>query len=252
MATYLNQIINKYHIAGDIDFITHYNVISPLESEIKEWAGYNLNKTFLSGSRAKGTAINLSSDFDLFISLNSSCNNTLKEIYLSLYDYMLQKGYNVRKQNVSLGLEFKGHSIDLVPSKKHLGHTNYHSLYKNKTDTWTQTNVEQHIRLIRESGRTNEIILLKIWRRLHDLDFPSMYLELFVINKLKYHSTQDIENNFWYLLGELAGDFKSLRIIDPSNTNNVISNDLTESDKNKISLKAKESRTKKFWSDIVW
>ena len=47
---------------------------------IKEWAGDCLNDIQISGSRAKGTAINISSDLDLFVSLKSTTNNTLKEI----------------------------------------------------------------------------------------------------------------------------------------------------------------------------
>jgi tRNA nucleotidyltransferase (CCA-adding enzyme) len=90
---------------------------------IKEWAGDCLNDIQISGSRAKakGTAINISSDLDLFVSLKSTTNNTLKEIYDSLFSYISSsKGINCRKQNVSIGINYGGHSIDLVPGKKHV------------------------------------------------------------------------------------------------------------------------------------
>ncbi|WP_227872367.1 nucleotidyltransferase domain-containing protein [Paenibacillus albus] len=73
---------------------------------MKRWAGSALVEIYLSGSRAKGTAITLSSDFDLFISL--------------------------------------------------------------KVDDTV----------------TDEIVLLKVWRKLHRLIFPSIYLELTVIDTL--------------------------------------------------------------------
>ncbi|MFJ6267035.1 nucleotidyltransferase [Lysinibacillus xylanilyticus] len=252
VGVYLNQIINRYHLPEEIDVFTRYFVVGTIEEELKNWAGLDLNKIFLSGSRSKGTAIKISSDLDLFISLKSDCTTTLKGIYNSLFEYMKQKGYDVRKQNVSIGLKYKDLSIDLVPSKKHLGHTNYHNLYKNKTDSWTQTNVEQHIKLIKESGRTKEIVLLKIWRKLHGLEFPSMYLELFTLEALKHKPKNDLANNFWFLLLELTTNFKSKRIVDPSNSNNIISNDLTESEKNQIVAKAIESTRKDDWKYIIW
>ncbi len=250
--TYLNKIINKYHLPGEIDALTKYYVVGTIENELESWAGYDLNKIFLSGSRSKGTAIKISSDLDLFISLNSNCTVTLGGIYNSLYNHMKSKGYDVRKQNVSIGLKYNDLSIDLVPSKKHSGNTNFHNLYKNKTNTWTQTNVERHIKLIKESGRTKEIILLKIWRKLHGLDFPSMYLELFTLEALKHKSKNDLTNNFWFLLNELTTNFKSKRIVDPSNTGNIISNDLTESEKNQIVNKAIECTKKGYWEEIIW
>jgi predicted nucleotidyltransferase len=249
---YLNQIVSKYHIKEDIDAYTKHFIINPIEEELRQWAGYNLNKIFLSGSRSKGTAINISSDLDLFISFNSTCSQTLKEIYNSLFTHMRLRDLDVRKQNVSIGLNYKGFSIDLVPSKKHYGHTNFHSLFKNKSDSWTQTNVEQHINLIKNSGRLNEIILIKVWRKLHGLDFPSMYLELFTIDALKYKSKNELSNNFWFLLNELTRSFKSKRIVDPSNSNNIISNDLKESEKYKIVNKARECIGKEYWSEIIW
>lgn len=249
---YVSKIVNKYQIQAGIDTRTQINVINPLKKLISQWAGDCLNDIYLSGSRAKGTAINLSSDLDLFISLKSTTDNSLNEIYDSLYSYFYRAGHNVRKQNVSIGVEFAGKQVDLVPAKKRAGNTNYHSLYISKRKTWTQTNVIEHINTINKSGRISEIVLLKVWRKLHQLDFPSIYLELTVLEALKGRSKNNLANNFLTILEYLRDEFVEKKIVDPANTNNIISEDLYRYEKESIQKKARTSRSQKYWEDIIW
>ncbi|MDD3041003.1 hypothetical protein [Bacteroides sp.] len=249
---YVRKIISKYRVPSEVDSQTQYYVVNPLGEMIKAWAGDCLNDIQISGSRAKGTAINISSDLDLFISLKSTTNNTLKEIYDSLYNYISNKGISCRKQNVSIGINYGGHSIDLVPGKKHSGNTNDHSLYRNKKNTWTQTNIHKHITQVKNSGRLEEIILLKTWRKLHNLDFPSIYLELVAIEALTYKNKNQPATNFLSILDYLKDSFVDKTIMDPANTNNVISDDLYKYEKENIAKKAKESRNQEYWEKIIW
>lgn len=249
---YVLNIVNKYNIKSSVDLWTQNNVINPLVQLISNWAGEYLNDVYLSGSRAKGTAIYLSSDLDLFISLKSTTDKTLNEIYDSLYSYFNYKGYKVRKQNVSIGVNIAGKQVDLVPAKKRPGNTNYHSLYISKRNTWTQTNVIEHINKVINSDRLSEIILLKTWRHLHKLEFPSIYLELTVIEALKGKNRNNPSNNFLSLLEYLGAEFVDKKIIDPANSNNIISEDLYKYEKQVIQEKARESRSQKYWRDILW
>ncbi|MFL0267909.1 nucleotidyltransferase domain-containing protein [Candidatus Clostridium radicumherbarum] len=249
---YVSSIISKYKVKDEIDALTQLFVIYPLEKIIRNWASTWLDEIKISGSRAKGTAINLSSDLDLFISLKSSNPFTLKQIYNSLYDAIIKEGISARKQNVSIGINYQGHNIDLVPASRHSGNTNYHSLYKSKADSWTQTNIDKHINLVKDSGRRDEIIALKIWRKLHGLDFPSIYLELTVLEALYYKNKNQLGFNFLTILEYLQNEFVEKRIVDPSNTNNVISDDLYKYEKQAIAAKAMESRSAKAWEEIIW
>lgn len=249
---YLVSIVNKYHVTGNVDAMTKLLVVDPLVKIINEWAGTQLNDISYSGSRAKGTAINLSSDIDLFISLKSDTTNTLREIYTSLYNKVIANKITARKQNVSIGVTYGGHSIDLVPGKKQAGNTNDHSLYRSKVDTWTKTNINSHINLVKNSGRLTEIIALKIWRKLHRLEFPSIYLELTVLEALYNKNKNQPANNFMTILEYLRDPFVDKVIIDPSNSNNTISDDLYKYEKEAIAKKAKESRNAKNWGDIIW
>lgn len=249
---YIMSVFRKYHIQKDMDLLTKWFVIDPLQEAIKQWAGTCLNGLEFSGSRAKGTATTLSSDFDLFISLKHDTDNTLKEIYESLYSFLVQKGYKARKQNVSIGVRYWETDVDLVPAKKRAGNTNDHSLYISKRDTWTQTNVIEHINKVKNSGRIIEIVLLKVWRKLHGLDFPSIYLELTVIEALKGKSKSDPANNFLSLLDYLRDEFVDKNVIDPANSNNIISDDLYKYEREAIRKKAIESRSQRYWGNIIW
>jgi hypothetical protein len=193
-----------------------------------------------------------STDVDLFISLDPQTTGTLKSIYDSLYSNLAQNGYGPRRQNVSIGLTYSSLLVDLIPARKQPGHTNDHSLYRNRAQTWTQTNVQTHIDLIKQSGRLDEIRAVKIWRNLNRLEFPSFYLELTVLGALYGRGRNQPATNVWLVLEYLRDKFASARVVDPANTNNVISDDLNSEEKEAIANAAKNSCTKQYWNEIIW
>ena len=203
---YLNKILKQYE-ARDIQ--SHKTSIIQLGNMLKTWASSCYVSTLVSGSRSKGTAISLASDVDLLVSLTSKCNDNnggLKGCYDSLF-LRLRAHYPARKQNVSVRIELEGLEIDVTPARKQNGNTNYHNLYVSKTDSWTQTNIQKHIDDVKQSGRIKEIKILKIWRELHQIDFPSIYLEYLLIDNIllnKSKSEDSFGNNIWYVFNELA------------------------------------------------
>lgn len=245
---YLNQIITKYLINAE----GAKAIVNAIYPTIKSWANEYLMGAIYSGSMAKGTAISLASDADVFISLSSNTQEPLADIYTTLFNALSQAGYQVRKQNVSIGVSSGGYKIDLVPGKRQSQYGYDHSLYKNKANTWTKTNVKAHVSHVINSNRINEIKLTKIWRELNKLDFPSFYLELVVIDCMSGRSYSDMSGNFWEVLGFLESDFVNKRYSDPANINNIISDDLSISERQLIQRAAQIARTKKLWEQIVW
>ncbi len=255
---YLLQILKKYQKR---DLLNHCDAISQLKNTLQTWASSCFIEIIDSGSRAKGTAISLASDVDYLVSLKSDCNENiggLRSIYDSLYSKLSSNYQNVRRQNVSVRINLSGLEVDITPARKHTGNTNDHWLYVSKLDTWKQTNIQKHIKDISQSGRVNEIKLLKIWRELNKLDFPSIYLEYLVIDNILLNKSKEVEdlgNNVWYALNELAknnGNPLSARIVDPANSNNTLSDLLNQTEKNKIISAAKTASLKSNWNQIVW
>jgi hypothetical protein len=194
------------------------------------------------------------------ISLDSTCNENnggLKGIYDSLHEFLKGKYNPVRKQNVSFRIKFNGLEIDITPARKQTGNTNDHWLHLSKLNTWRQTNIQKHITDVSTSGRTNEIKILKIWRELNGLDFPSIYLEYLTINTLsgKSKDATSLADNVWHVINELKKDSGNPlfgRIVDPANTGNILSDLLTTTEKNAIISKAKIAGQAKRWDQIVY
>jgi hypothetical protein len=256
---YLIQILQKYQAR---DLINHSVALSQLKTNLQTWASSCFVEIKNSGSRAKGTAISLASDMDYLVSLTNGCNQShggLEYTFNELYQYLKNKGYqNVRKQNVSSRITLYGLEIDITPATKQPGNTNDHSIWKSKNNTWQKTNIQRHITDISQSGRTNEIKLLKIWRELNKLEFSSIYLEYLLINNILLNRSKDATNlgdNVWHALNELSkdsGNPLSARIVDPANSNNILSDLLNQAEKNKIINAAKIASGQSNWGQIVW
>lgn len=194
---------------------------------LRRWGGKYIVDVRPSGSFAKGTAVHSGTDIDIFISLTSSLNDALKSIYDTLFNALFQAGYAVRRQNVSIGITVDGWKVDVTPGRRQDQYGNYHSLWSNKTGSWLQTNINEHIRVVSGSGRIDEIRLVKIWRNRFALDWPSFYLELFVIDALKGARVGAVKDNVVTAFRAIDQSIATRRLIDPANTNNAVSTALT-------------------------
>jgi hypothetical protein len=227
------------------------NVQATIEPAIREWAGSSLVGVSPSGSFAKGTANHSGTDIDLFISLAQQTPSTLKEIYDTLFRKMTEKGYTPKRQNVSINVKVNGYSVDLVPAKRQDTHTDDHSLYRRKADTWTKTNVTEHINHVKQGARISQTRIVKLWRNQKGLDFPSFYLELTVINALSGQYSGTLSSNVWKLFEYLRDTFPNARVVDPANTNNIISDDLTAAEKGKVKASAEQALKATDWGRLV-
>ena len=226
-------------------------VQAQIEPVIKEWANVFLAGVSPSGSFAKGTANHTGTDIDLFISLVQRTPESLKQIYDTLFNKMTEKGYAPKRQNVSISVKVNGYRVDLVPGKRQDVYTHDHSLYRRKADTWTKTNVSQHINHVTQGGRINESRIIKLWRDQKGLDFPSFYLELTVITALSGQLYGTLSGNMWKVLEYLRDTFPVARVVDPANSNNIISDDLTAGEKLRIKAAAAQALKATDWSQIV-
>ena len=246
---YLRNVLAKY-VVNEANVKNEVNRLYPI---VQQWGGNLLLESIYSGSIAKGTAVSLSTDADVFLSLSSSTTGTLRQIYDSLASYFQSSGYSPIRQNVSIGVRSNSFKIDWVPGRRQSQYGYDHSLYKRKTGSWTKTNVKTHVSTVSGSNRIDEIRLTKIWRDLRKLDFPSFYLELAVIDTLRYAAYGDLASNFFRVLQFLAStEFPNSRYLDPSNTNNVVSDDLSYIEKVRVQNQASASASKSQWGQIVW
>lgn len=226
------------------------NVQTVIRPIIQEWAGAYLVNVSPSGSFAKGTANRSGTDIDLFISLSQDTPNTLKDIYNKLFSWMTEKGYNPKRQNVSINVKVNGYDVDLVPARRQDATTQDHSLYRRRADTWTKTNVARHIAYVSQSGRTQEARILKLWRNQKGIDFPSFYLELTVINALS-GARGTLPENVFTVFRYFRDTFPAARVTDPANTNNLLNDDLTAAERTLVKAAAERALAATDWNQIV-
>lgn len=214
-----------------------------LQPILSHWGNGHLRMVRPSGSFAKGTANRRGTDIDLFLSVSSDVPNSLEEIQSTLSNALIAAGYAPRQQNVSLGIRVGLYDVDLVPARLQPQGDENHSLYLSKKRSWTKTNVEQHIALVRATGFAGEMRLIKLWRDRHQLEFPSFYLELAVWRALSGAIPGNLATNMYYCFRYLAADFANARFLDPANLSNVISDDLSETQKLSIAVRARVALT---------
>ncbi len=223
-----------------------------LSKLLRYWANIYLAGIRPSGSFVKGTVIRGNTDLDIFVSLKRDTPGSLADLYDHLATFLAGNGLTTQLQNVSIRVSYLGFNVDIVPARRQHPVGNVHSLFSRKSGTWLQTNVDLHVQLIKNSPKKSVICLTKIWRQLRKLDFPSFYLELSVLEALKGKLPFPLTRNVVNVLAYLADDFKGRRIVDPANTNNVVSDELSGLEKLRIATAAKASLQAAYWSQIVW
>ena len=211
-----------------------------------------------SGSRAKGTAIKGKSDIDVFLAFSDPYGYfKLQEIYNLVYNELKRKYGTIRKQNVSIGLEYAGLDVDVVPARKvnSLDHSRQHDYYlwSNKKQNRMLTCIQKHINLVRFSGCIDEIIIAKVWREQKKIDFPSILLELFVIEALSGEENQlnSFEQKVLCLFRYIRDNIENKRVVDPGNSGNILSDELSTAEKRAIKNAAQKVLDATYWSEVV-
>jgi hypothetical protein len=149
-------------------------------------------------------------------------------------------------------VQYGNYSVDLVPGKKQTPFTTDHSIFVSRLDTWTKTNVGNHITYGVNSRRTDEICLLKRWRKLHNLEFPSFCLELAVVKALVGLHQGQLANNVFAALKFFSDSFSVAALPDPANASNIVAGELSSAEKQAIATVARNSIGKAYWSEIIW
>lgn len=247
---YAASIVEKYQVIADTGSPSHRAAdgVIPL---VKQWGKQYLQGITLSGAYAKGTAVGLASHVDLLVSLSPVPNMEMKQVFWSLFEYLTDQGLRPRTRNVSVQVERKGLLVDLIPAYKTKSSSG-NVLFNKKTGQAVETDVGQHVHLVANSGRQQEICAVKIWRERIGLDFPSWYLELSVIRALESERFGQLADNVIAVMRFLSSRLEKAVIRDPANGENVVSNDLPVEGKQAIAKAARAALYDENWKKIVW
>lgn len=243
---YLKNVLSKYDNNYPYD-IEREKIKSNLSSIIYDWfKGFNDGNNMKisieqSGSIAKGTAIKGKSDIDLFVSLRDEQNLvSIEEFHKEMYKYLKCIFGHIREQNVSIGIVYNGYDIDVVPAKMintdKIDKYQDHYLWQIKSHSKIQTNIREHINMVKNSNLKDIIMILKIWRECNNVEFPSVFIEQLCINELGMYCSSILSQKFYQMMSIIEDRIETIYLEDPSNSTNIISNTIEEIDKIKLKV----------------
>ncbi len=246
VSKYLTKTLNYYKDDNKLLLEKAEKVRKKLDYKFnKELANYpNLN-----GSITKDTSI-YGSDIDIQIPFKRDFGS-IENVYYTVSDFIFDefqdtKLVGIREQKHSIGLEFNiGNEIkriDVIPLRQIDNNSGDTYLYVNNTGffekpTYKKTNYLKQLKKMQFSTNEKKIIrLLKVWKVENNLKLKSIHIE-FLVKKAfeKKPIPYGIEKCLLETINFLAENIMLVKIIDPANTNNIISNSLTFKEKESIS-----------------
>lgn len=243
---YLQKVLNSNRMVHIGDLVEKYkDKRRGVKEALEEKYGCDIYNPINSGSFAKSTAINSKFDLDLAVPFKKSSFSTLEKMFDDIYEFLLDKHQSeatVRKQKVSIGLEFYADpdgdvvSLDIVPGRE-LNQDQYNddykiNLYVNsrygliEEKSHLLTNINAQIEHIKAKAPEREIIrLLKVWKTSNSEPYKSFLLELLTI---KAFQKESISGSLWeklksvlnYIEDNVTKDNFTLK--DPGNSGNNI------------------------------
>lgn len=270
---HLDCVISSHMMSKEEKLLNkHIEKRDDVKEGLEKEFGSNLYAPINSGSYPKNTAVNTKFDFDLVAPFKRNAfgsGGTLEQMYDSVYKFLYAKyhgkGAIVRRQKVSIGIEFDqdadGHivKIDVVPGRE-LNQDQYHK-DKNlnlfvfeeygklpKGSDYIKTNIQAQIdnirdRATREKDSIRKIIrLLKVWKIGKGTGPKSFFLELITI---KSFDSQKIEGALWDKLEKVLEYIRdnvtknSFSLPDPGNSGNDVAETLTTGERSTLSYDMK-------------
>lgn len=256
---YLQGVLESYKMKHVSDLMEKYiekrEVVK--DALIKKFKDQIASRAINSGSYAKHDAINTKFDLDICQPFKRNAFDTLVEMADAVFDYFNEEfedddlvAYATRKQRVSTGIMFviDGDEIqmDIVPGRELSADdyvdTHRLNLYVRpkllESASTTQTNIQKHIDLVKGKTAEKEIIrLLKIWKtNKNKKRVKSFFVELITIKA--FEKCSDVPTGIWekleMVLEYIRDNVQTIRLEDPANSNNVVSDTMTDSEKENL------------------
>lgn len=257
---HLGDVLASHKMSHVDDLLTKYKkkrekVKDALAEKYKDEI---VTRAINSGSYAKHDAVNIKYDLDLCQPFKRNSFDTLEDMADAVFNYFNDEyededfvKFKTRKQRVSTGITFvvDGDEIqmDIVPGRELIKddyiETNRLNLYVRpkllQEASSTQTNIQKHIDLIKgKSDERNVIRLLKIWKVKKSKNrVKSFLVELITIRA--FDNCSNIPTDQWgklkMVMEYIRDNIKTIRLEDPANSNNVVSDTMTGSEKNDFS-----------------
>ena len=250
--SYLQQVLDGQRVPAQAE-----NTLRSIRDKLEQVLRGNWKtgdpRFYYGGSFGKRTMIRESFDLDLVVYFPQTDQFTVREFYEGVEKRLKDNGYVTQRHNVAIRLPYKdGFHVDVVPGRAMDSDYKYANLYASEQDTTKKTSIKIHIDFVRAGGHQDIIKLMKLWRLRHGVPIGSFVLELAIAQALYNSRSTTLEDRMLEVLEYLRDSYSSARLVDPANSNNVVSDDVPRADKTATQEAARRSRQQQSWSSIVW
>ncbi len=170
-------------------------------------------------------------------------------MFWRLFEFLTDQNLHASTGEVAVRMPCKKLNVDLIPSYREGKSGNV--LFNKRSGEAVLTDLAQHVHLVGNSGRQQEICALKIWRERNRLEFPSFLLELATLRALENERFGQLAENIHCVLRYLGSKFEKAVIRDPANADNIVSRDLSEKAKKSIAKSARDAVYQENWEAIL-
>lgn len=259
---YLTKVLAAQTLAEDSDEL---KALQKRRAEVEQLLRTHFDESSptirYGGSKAKGTMIREAYDLDIICYLphnDTGAGETLEDIYNNARK-ALEEEYLVEPKASALRLKDRSPAsaaadfrIDVVPGRFTDGSKTDAFLYRSTGDKKRlKTNLDVHIKHVKDSGASDAIRLLKLWKVRNGLSIKNFALELLVIKLLKGKAGLGLAAQLEHVWKEFRDNAGQLAIEDPANpTGNDISELLNTGVRSELSSVAR--RTLRLVDDSGW
>jgi hypothetical protein len=209
---------------------------------------------YYGGSFGKGTMVKARYDLDIVVYWPYTTNFTIKDIFEAVGGQILGVWNTAHPKTVCWETNFQGgFHIDVVPGRALDANFHTANLYRNDTKSYMKTSLKEHIDTVKDSGRRPVIRLMKTWRELQNVPFKKSFaLELMTIYGCLNYSTTDLAAQMIAALTYIRDNIETINLIDPANSNNSLSDDISVTDRYYIKLAANKALGATSWDRVFF
>ncbi len=245
---YLVNVLDKQKLQ-DSQLISMQQAREDIERKLKQYIGWS-PRFYYGGSYGKRTMIKASYDLDIAAYFPMDDGRSIRDIYNLVHQALLNSGFFVYPKTVALNIPYSnyGFYIDVVPARARDLECRDATLYKNGQDSYMKTSLKVHIESVRPY---REIIkLMKLWKVQHGISCKTFVIEQLVRRAIGNQLTTDYSEAMGRVLEFIATNIKTVRLVDPANSNNII--DVEDTTRDVLQAKASTSIQQRYWEYIVW
>lgn len=133
-----------------------------------------------------------------------------------------------------------------------LNQRNFAYLFNRNLESRFRTSVKKQVNYVKKSRRQDTIRLMKLWKKRKSVPIKTFILENLVIEGCKGIGRSLIEPQLNAAFKYIEDNINSIRITDPANPQNLITNDINREQKNRIRRLATQAIDAESWNHIFF